>query len=194
MRHANPRWYGPIVETGPHPRKRCKRYNIPGHAHELTFSCHRRQPFLLKERVRLWLAETVIDALEKHSIDLCAWAFMPERVHLLAWPRSEEYSVSSFLDTLKRPVTRKAIRHLKANAPEGLKYLATGMKSRPRSFWQRGGGYDRNLVGRPALLKAIDYIHNNPVCCGLASSPSEWEWSSARQWDGGGIRTAARQL
>ena len=35
-------------------RKRCKRYNIPGEAHELTFSCFQRLPLLSKDRTRHW--------------------------------------------------------------------------------------------------------------------------------------------
>jgi hypothetical protein len=30
-------------------------------------------------------------------------------------------------------------------------------------FWQRGGGYDRDLHGAGAIHETIDYIHANPV-------------------------------
>jgi len=46
-------------------------------------------------------------------------------------------------------------------------------------FWQRGGGYDRNLVSKQAVLNSIEYIHNNPVRKGLVKSPEDWNWSSA---------------
>ena len=46
------------------------------------------------------------------------------------------------------------------------------------------GGYDRNIVGREALLKTVEYIHGNPVRRELVLSPVEWEWSSAAQWEG----------
>ena len=36
-------------------RKRCKNYNIPGDAHELTFSCFQRLPLLSKDRTRHFL-------------------------------------------------------------------------------------------------------------------------------------------
>jgi putative transposase len=42
----------------PH-RKRCKRHDIPGHAHYLTFSCFRRQPFLTGVRARAWLVDAI---------------------------------------------------------------------------------------------------------------------------------------
>ena len=30
-------------------------------------------------------------------------------------------------------------------------------------FWQRGGGYDRNITDPATLRVMIEYIHNNPV-------------------------------
>jgi putative transposase len=49
-------------------------------------------------------------------------------------------------------------------------------------FWQSGGGYDRNIESRDALLTMIDYIHLNPVRKGFVGKPEEWKWSSARQY------------
>ncbi len=40
-------------------RKRVKTYNLPGHAHFLTFSCYRRMPLLTNEMWRGWLADAV---------------------------------------------------------------------------------------------------------------------------------------
>ena len=51
-------------------------------------------------------------------------------------------------------------------------------------FWQDGGGYDRNIISPQALWSTIQYIHANPVRRGLVGHPSEWEWSSARWWNG----------
>jgi len=55
-------------------KKKCKRYNIPGHAHELTFSCYRNQKFLMSERTCQWLIESIERAREKHNFSL--WAFV----------------------------------------------------------------------------------------------------------------------
>lgn len=40
-------------------RKTCRRYDVPGQAHCLTFSCFRRQPFLKGPQACRWLAETI---------------------------------------------------------------------------------------------------------------------------------------
>jgi len=47
-------------------------------------------------------------------------------------------------------------------------------------FWQRGGGYDRNVWEPDTLRKMIEYIHDNPVRRGLVTRATDWPWSSAR--------------
>jgi putative transposase len=51
-------------------------------------------------------------------------------------------------------------------------------------FWQRGGGYDRNITDPATLRTMIEYIHNNPVRRGLVRYPADWPWSSARFYEG----------
>ena len=52
-------------------------------------------------------------------------------------------------------------------------------------FWQRGGGYDRNILSVDELHEKIKYIHNNPVRRELVTCPADWEWSSYRAWEHG---------
>jgi putative transposase len=47
-------------------------------------------------------------------------------------------------------------------------------------FWQRGGGYDRNLRGTGEVFEKIDYIHKNPLRKNLVESAEEWYWSSCK--------------
>ncbi len=51
-------------------------------------------------------------------------------------------------------------------------------------FWQRGGGYDRNVIEPATLEMMIEYSHNNPVRRGLVEKPTDWIWSSARFYSG----------
>lgn len=53
-----------------------------------------------------------------------------------------------------------------------------------RHFWQRGGGFDRNLVSEAHVRQKVDCIHANPVRRGLVTSPTDWGWSSARFYAG----------
>jgi putative transposase len=93
--------------------------------------------------------------------------------------------MSRFLQAVKEPAARKAIRYLKDSAPEWLVRVTVreGPRLRHR-FWQPGGGYDRNITSAAALRAVIDYIHANPVRRGLVDRAEDWEWSSARWYAG----------
>jgi putative transposase len=162
--------------------KTCKRYDVPGDAHELTFSCYRNQPFLLVDRTRLWLVDAIEAAREKHRFHLWAWVFMPEHVHLLIWPATSNYSIGNILQSIKQPVGRFEITRAKKMDGERLDLMATGLTKPPFRFWQEGGGYDKNMTADKTIRNAVEYIHNNPVRKGLVDSPEKWIWSSYKDW------------
>lgn len=167
-------------------RKTRKTYNTPGHVHELTFSCYRRMALLNQDRTRQWLIEAMALARTKHDVALLAFVIMPEHVHLLIRPRNVEYEIGAFQKTLKQSVSRKALDWLRSHNPGFLDRLA-GERTSDRTryhFWQPGGGYDRNIVEPGTLRRCVDYIHLNPVRRGLAQMPTDWSWSSARQYAG----------
>jgi len=168
-------------------RKMCRRYNFPGNAHELTFSCYRNRPFLSSDRTCQYLADSIIRAKQKHDFNLWAYVFMPDHAHLLICPRKQEYSISQILLSIKQSVSRKAIIYLKKHNPKGLKSIATGQKHSPYRFWQDGGGYDRNITSPHTIINVVRYIHNNPVRRELVASTEQWYYSSAKDWQGIGI-------
>jgi len=129
------------------------------------------------------LVDSINNARRRHDFDLWAYVFMPNHVHLIVCPRREYYSISSILQSIKQPAARRAIQYLKTGNPEGLRFLATGQQIRPYEFWQKGGGYDRNIVNVETLIEVVRYIHNNPVRKGLVETPDQWHYSSASEWD-----------
>ena len=165
-------------------RKTCKRYDVPGDVHELTFSCFKRRQFLIYGRTRQYFGEAVIKAREKHRFDLWAYVVMPEHVHLLIWPREDNYSISKILNTIKQSVSRRVLIYVRKHKLPTLKLMATGQKDRPYRFWLDGGGYDRNITSLKVLSSVFDYIHNNPVERGLVATTGDWEYSSAAEWEG----------
>ena len=161
-------------------------YNIAGHAHELTFSCYRRYPFLRAERTCAWLVESIERA--RRTLDLAIWAyvFMPEHVHLIVWPRAELYQMRQIMAGIKLPVAKRAINFLVRQESPWLARMTRQRGSRTeRLFWQSGGGYDRNITSGKTLLQMIDYLHNNPVRRGLVQRARDWNWSSAAWFEGG---------
>ena len=156
---------------------------LPGHVHELTFSCYGQRPFLKSKISRDSFADSIFVAKNKHKFDIWAYVIMPEHVHLLLYPREEDYSISKILYSIKRPVAKKVIKHIKNNHPHELHLFSTGQKSAPYRFWLPGGGYDRNITEVETLLTVVEYIHRNPVRRGLVENPEDWYWSSYNEWN-----------
>jgi len=157
-----------------------KSYNDLGHAHELTFGCYRGFPFLAKERTCEWLAEAISNARVQTGLRLWSYVFMPNHVHLIVHFGREAYRIEDALKAIKQPVARKALAYLRQNLPEWIPRLTRkrGRKTETH-FWQRGGGYDRNITEPVTLEKMIEYIHMNPVRKELVVRPEDWTWSSA---------------
>ena len=136
-------------------RKRCRRYDEPGHAHELTFSCYRRLPLLSRDRTRGWLVEAIDEARSREKFDLWAYVIMPEHVHLLL-SEPPTHPLSTVLGSLKRSVSKQL--------PETLFWL-------PRY-------HDFNVFSPARRIEKLRYLHRNPVTRGLVSTPAEYPWSS----------------
>ncbi|MCA9244053.1 MAG: transposase, partial [Phycisphaerales bacterium] len=150
-------------------------------AQALTFSTFRRQPFLKRDRACEWLSDAVATARSRHGFELWAFVFMPEHVHLVIYPRSRDFALRRVLSSIKLPVTRRAVRYVRQHRPELLNQMLDEQPNGDKSvrFWQRGGGYDRDLREPGTIHATIDYIHANPVRRGLVDHPVDYPWSSA---------------
>jgi putative transposase len=102
---------------------------------------------------------------------------MPNHVHLLIRPDLATTTVPQFLSRLKRPFAQTVLsRWQRLDAP----VLDRLVDSRgQRRFWQRGGGYDRNIFSDDEVIEKIEYIESNPVRAGIVRRPREYKWSSA---------------
>jgi putative transposase len=166
----------------PH-RKTCKRYDVDAQAHCLTFSCFKQQPFLSRQRTCLWLAEALSAGREQGLYDLWGYVFMPEHVHLVLLPHPS-VKISRILYAVKASVAQRALHWVRSERPAFLERMADRQPNGrcQYRFWQRGGGYDRNLRTEHDVREKINYIHANPLRRGLVTDPDDWPWSSYRAW------------
>ena len=147
----------------------------------VTFACFHNQPFLGSDRSRSWVCNAIGRARELHMFELWAYVIMPTHVHLLIWPQSP---VPSILLSLKQSVANRAVSFARKHQPQTLERMAHRRPSGnvTHRFWQRGGGFYRNLWTPAHIFSAIEYIHMNPVRDGLCGRAEEWKWSSASQY------------
>jgi REP-associated tyrosine transposase len=168
----------------PRKYKTIKHFHEPGDLHEFTFSCYRRLKLLTNDAWRGYLARTIDEAGQRCRLDLVAFVFMPEHVHLLTFPQGEKPAIADCLLTLKRSVSVAVKQDLvRANSPLLARLT---VRERPGKtafrFWQEGPGYDRNLQHPASVQASIEYIHMNPVKRRLVSDARRWKWSSARYY------------
>ena len=139
-----------------------------------------------RNRTRQWLLQSLDQARRRWDLELWAYVTMPEHVHLLLLPRRDDYHIRLILKAIKQPVAQRAVKYLKEHAPTWLDRLKVTRPSGRTEyrFWQQGGGYDRDIVSPTAAWASVAYIHNNPVRRGLVNAPTDWAWSSAKEYAG----------
>jgi putative transposase len=132
------------------------------------------------------LSEAVERACERHNYHLSAFVLMPEHVHLLVYPGPDALTIDRLLKAIKRPYSFRIKRLLQETGSQLLSRLTIRQRPGVETFryWQEGPGYDRNLDRVDTVLAAIDYIHRNPVRRGLVNRAVDWQWSSARWYEG----------
>ena len=154
-----------------------RRLEIVGQARFLTFSCFQRLALLGHARIRDMFVEQLMRARDKGAFELHAWVVMPEHVHLLITPALPEWTVARVLRDVKGPFSARVIARWREIDAPILKKITTD--SGRVHFWQRGGGYDRNIYTRDEFVEKVEYICSNPVRRGLVRYQEDWRWSSA---------------
>lgn len=140
---------------------RIARVVVPGYPHHVTQrGCRRQQTFFSSRDYRYYL-----DILKtaKHEAGVSIWAYclMPNHVHLVVVPESEQ-SLSKFF------------------GPANRKYAMT-INNRMRwkgHLWQER--FHSFVMDENHLHAAARYVELNPVRARLCSSAQEWKWSSTR--------------
>jgi putative transposase len=160
--------------------KKLHHYNTPGHAHELTFSCYRRQRHFDDDAAcRFFLAE-VERTRVLYNFRLWAYVLMPHHVHLLIWPLNHNYDIGKIESGIKGVMAKKYRKHLyEHHRPTHDSFLVTEEGVKRFVFWQKGGGFDRNIWNSKAIHDSVKYIESNPVRSHIAATPEDWPWSSA---------------
>ncbi len=98
------------------------RYQQTGEFHFLTFSCHRRRPYLAPVAAMELFEDALERVRSRYLFAVAGYVVMPEHVHLL-------------VNEPRRALLSKAIQALK---------LSVSMRSRERPFWQ-AHYYDFNV-------------------------------------------------
>ncbi len=105
-----------MSENNTTPRKKLKRYDIAGHAHEMTFSCYHRFDYLNDRTSCLLFLEELGRAKQLFKFKLWAYVLMPNHVHLLLFPYEATYKISAILQSIKGRTSKRYGEYLQSTA------------------------------------------------------------------------------
>ncbi|MBC7265135.1 MAG: transposase [Chloroflexi bacterium] len=119
--------------------------------------------------------------------ELNAYVLMPSHLHAILWPHPNA-RIGDVLRDFKR-FTSRAISRLAETRGE-IDYLRAFRRARQAGrsqetstyqVWQEGS-HPEAIYSPGFARQKLEYIHNNPVKAGLVTSPTEWPYSSARDY------------
>jgi putative transposase len=140
---------------------RLARAVAPGFPHHVTQRGNRRQQTFFSTDDYLRYVALMSEWCDCFHVDIWAYCLMPNHVHLVAVPETEE--------ALRRAIGEAHRRYTQeVNQREGWR----------GHLWQ--GRFASFVMDDRYLLAAARYVELNPVRAGLVSRPEDYPWSSAR--------------
>ena len=140
---------------------RMARVIASGIPHHVTQRGNRRQQTFFCDDDYLEYLSLMAEWCGKYGVQIWAWCLMPNHIHLIAVPGSEE-SLTRAIGEAHRRYTRRI---------------------NFRENW-RGHLWQERFASFPMdenyLLAAARYVEMNPVAAGIVERPEEYPWSSAR--------------
>ena len=129
--------------------------------HHIIQRGNRRQDTFFCADDYVYYLETMSEWCEKCDVEIWSYCLMPNHVHLVAVPESE--------DGLRRAIGET---HRRFTRQVNLREQWTG------HLWQ--GRFASFVMDENYLLAATRYIELNPVKAGFVKKPEQYPWSSAK--------------
>ncbi|TLM99181.1 transposase, partial [bacterium] len=140
---------------------RIARIIAPGIPHHITQRGNRRmETFFRDEDYQAYLT-LMAEWCRKYNVTVWAYCLMPNHVHLIAVPESEE-----------------GLRLAIGEAHRRYSSMVNRRQKWTGHLWQ--GRFSSFPMDGSYLLAAVKYIEMNPVRARLVADPYDWQWSSAR--------------
>ena len=134
------------------------------------------------------LADSIGYCRKEKGMELFAYCFMSNHLHFIF--RSKDEEPAKLLGDFKKFTSKKLVQTISENPKESRKEWMLGMfesagkkqsNVQKYQFWQHHNK-PIELWSTHVIKQKLNYIHNNPVVAGFVSTPTEWKYSSARNY------------
>jgi putative transposase len=140
---------------------RIARVVVPGYPHHITQRGNRRQQVFFNADDYLSYIDLMAEWCRKYDVAIWAWCLMPNHVHLIAVPQTEDGLARAIGEAHRRYTRRINFRE----------------KWRGHLWQERFASF---AMEESHVLAAARYIEMNPAAAGLVENPQDYPWSSAR--------------
>lgn len=152
-----------------------KAFSEGSYAHYVTYSCYKRRKLLNPDICKRIVLGNLVSQLKRQEALCVGFVVMPDHVHAILW-FPKEHQIELFMEKWK-DMSSRAITQIYAE-----KFRTYSTRVNPGDpIWQVRY-YDFNIHSDGKLREKLDYMHNNPVCEGLAKDACDYPWSSAQGW------------
>lgn len=133
------------------------------------------------------VARIIIDSLaylqKSGRLKVYSYVIMKDHVHLIASALNLTKEIGNF----KSFTARVIIDMLKKNHSDSLLLQLSENRTRRETdreyqVWQEGS-HPEEITSEEMMRQKIEYIHYNPVKRGYVDEPTQWEFSSARNYE-----------
>ena len=133
--------------------------------------------------------QIIIDSMkflvEHQRVKIYGFVLMWNHIHIL-WRINENYLLEDVQRDFLKFTAQKIKFDLQEHHPAVLAHFKVNLKDREYQFWERNP-LSVNMLSRKMIEQKLEYIHLNPLQekWNLATRPEEYEWSSAKYYEGG---------
>jgi putative transposase len=140
---------------------RFARIVVRDYPHHITARGNRREPIFFEDGDHDVYRDLLAEQAVRASVEIWAYCFMPNHVHLIAVPRTD--------DGLARTIGEAHRRYTN--------YINARARFRGHLFQNRFGSV---VMDEAHLVTGARYVSLNPVRAGLVARAQDWPWSSVR--------------
>ncbi|TRX40886.1 REP-associated tyrosine transposase [Flavobacterium restrictum] len=132
--------------------------------------------------------ESLDHCRKNKGMEIYGYCIMPSHVHLIF--RSALGDPSGLMRDLKGFTSRKILKTIQDNPQESRRewmlwmFERAGKKSsnvKEKQFWQQNN-QPIEIWSLKVFEQKLNYNHNNPVQAGFVTDPTDWKYSSARNY------------
>jgi putative transposase len=164
-------------------RSRYKIYNND-QPHFLTITIIEWIPLFMNKEIVAILLRSLEFLQQERNITIYAYVIMENHFHIIASNNSLGKTIKEFKSFTARCIIDYLQERRSFPILEKLRRAKLSHKTQSTyQVWQEGS-HPQEIFDEKKFIQKIEYIHNNPVRRGYVDEPSQWRYSSARNYDG----------